>query len=488
MPIYTCSNCNKQFENRTKYVIHTNRKFLCNKDDTRVLNKPITNETDHNQECVIPTQNTSELNLMCCYCLKLYSRSDNLYRHIKSYCKIKKQEDNKKNLLSEQLKEQINIKNNEIEQLKKQNDENEQLKKQNEEYQIIINNALLNDNKLIYSTKKVIPKKPRLVCVDNDTVSSSNSLQPLTTQPAVFTFDNKTFEYVNDIHNKFWFDGKEIVLFIGYSDHKDAIKRHISDEYKKNLGDIVRGGVSPPLDHNEKNKIYISEEGLYQLLTTSKLDNDIIKKFQNWVFDEILPSIRKNGKYEIPNFFSNIKSFYNDHMITSFLGKKVVYLGITSNVVINNGIVELLAKFGKTGRITMRDIEEHRKFFDNFKVTFIRECDNYEDIEKLFKLELIALDLHRKVEIKGVMCKELFTIKEDYTMDNIINILNKLIDNNPLKSIEEKNNKIKELESNSELEKLKSIHNFEIKKMKLEIKKLELENEQMKLKKHDPLK
>ena len=123
-------------------------------------------------------------------------------------------------------------------------------------------------------------------------------------------------------------------------------------------------------------------------MTTSKLKNDIIKTFKNWVFEDILPSIRKTGKYEIPNIFSNIKSFYNDHMITSFLGKKVVYLGITSNIVINNGIVEYLAKFGKTGRITMRDIEEHRKFFDNFKVVFIRECDNYEDIEKLFKLEL----------------------------------------------------------------------------------------------------
>ena len=318
-----------------------------------------------------------------------------------------------------------------------------------------------------------------MVCIDNNAASSSNSLQPFINQPAIFTFNNKTFEYVNDIYNKFWFDGKEIVLFIGYKDHINAIKDHIKDEYKKYLKDIIRGGDSPPLNQYEKNSIYISEEGLYQLLTTSRLDNDIIKIFQKWVFDEILPSIRKTGKYEIPNMFSNIKSFYNDHMITPFLGKKVVYLGITSNIVINNGIVEYLAKYGKTGGITRRDIDEHRKFFNDFKVVFIRECDNYEDIEKLFELELKALELYRKVEIKGVMCKELFTVKEDYTMDNIINMLNKLIDNNPLKSIEEKNNKIKELESNLELEKLKEMtkqRGLENEKIKLEIelKKLEL--------------
>ena len=221
---------------------------------------------------------------------------------------------------------------------------------------------------------------------------------------------------------------------------------------------------------------YISEEGLYQRLTTSKLKNDIIKTFKNWVFEEIIPSIRKTGKYEIPNMFSNIKSFYNDHMITQYLGQIVIYLGITYNIVINNGIVEYLAKYGKTGRITMRDIEE-RKFFDNFKVVFIRECDNCEDIEILFELELKALELYRKVEIKGVMCKELFTIKEDFTMDNVINMLNKLIENNPLKSIEEKNTK--ELESNLELEKLREmtkqreLENDKI-KLEIELKKLEL--------------
>ena len=491
---YECSNCGKNYVDKLKYTKHVNRKYPCRKinrnESVFTKTESVSIQTDN-----IYVENKNDY--QCLYCGKIFTTNSNWNRHVKENCKIKRQQDDEKetthkklleelefvkkqNEEYEKLKEQMNKQNNKFELLKNKLDENDQLKTHNNELQIIINNALLNDNKLIYSTKKVNPKKPRLVCVDNDVASSSNSLQPFINQPAIFTFNNKTFEYVNDIYNKFWFNGKDVTLFIGYKNPQEPIRDHINKKYIKTLEQIDRVSDSLTLDHNEKTSIYISEEGLYQLLTTSKLKNDIIKTFKNWVFEEILPSIRKTGKYEIPNIFSNVKSFYNDHMITSFLGKKVVYLGITSNIFINNGIVEYLAKYGKSGGITRRDIDEHRKFFNEFKVVFIRECDNYEDIEKLFELELKVLELYRKAEIKGVMCKELFTVKDDYKMDNIINMLNKLIDNNPLESIKEKNNKIKELESNLELEKLKEItkqREFENDKIKLENDKIKLEIE-----------
>ena len=488
MVSYICPICDKVYNHKQDYIKHTKRKKTCEKNG-----KIQTKTSEYKQTQLINFEKIEDLNekekekesYICDYCKDKFVNKYNITRHMKSSCKVKKQKDEEKNSLLEQLKnemdkqkEQINKQNDEMNELKNKLNENDKLKNHNNELQVIINNALLNDNKLIYSTKKVNPKKPRLVCVDNDIASSSNSLQQITNQPAIFTFNNKTFEYVNDIYNKFWFNGKEVTLFIGYKNPQEPIREHINKEYIKTFEQINRVSESLTLDHNKKNSIYISEEGLYQLLTTSKLKNDIIKTFQNWVFEEILPSIRKTGRYEISNLFSNIKSFYNDHMITPYLEKKVVYLGITSNIVINNGIVEYLAKYGKTGSVTRRDIDEHRKFFNDFKVVFIGECDNYEDIEKLFELELKALELYRKVEIKGTMCKELFTVKDDYTMDNIINMLNKLIDNNPLKSIEERNNKIKELESNLELEKLKEItkqRELENEKIKLEIKKLELE-------------
>ena len=497
MVTYKCTNCCKIYENKAFYTRHINRKFPCKKqEDTSTQNTTSVPHFD-------TSTNNIDTEFTCEFCNKKYSRKDVLSRHLKNNCKVKKHQDKEKRELfdklkneidkqneemnklkdkmneNNQLKNEIDKRNKEINILKNKLNENEQLKKNNDELQTIVNNALLNDKQMIYSVKHPKPKKPHLVCT-TDIVSSS--IQPFTKQPTIFTFNGETFIYVVDKKGIIWFNGKEVVSLLGYTNPRKAIHDHINEKYVTTFDEINRGNDSLPLDHNEKTSLYISEFGLYQLLATSKLDNDIIKSFQDVLYEEILPSIRKNGKYEIPNLFSNIKSFYNDHMITSYIGKNVVYIGITSHVVMNNGIMEVLAKFGKTGRMTMRDIDEHRKFFDDFKVVFIRECDNYEEIEKLFKIELKALELYRQVEIKGVNCIELFTVKEDYTMDNVINLMNRLIENNPLKSIENKNNKIKELENGLELEKLKArkeitkqkeLDNEKL-KMEFEIKKLEL--------------
>ena len=42
----------------------------------------------------------------------------------------------------------------------------------------------------------------------------------------------------------------------------------------------------------------INESGLYSLVLSSKLPN--AKKFKRWVTNEVLPSIRRTGQYQIP--------------------------------------------------------------------------------------------------------------------------------------------------------------------------------------------
>ncbi|MDD2865540.1 MAG: BRO family protein, partial [Methylococcales bacterium] len=43
----------------------------------------------------------------------------------------------------------------------------------------------------------------------------------------------------------------------------------------------------------------LDEPNLYRLIFGSTLES--AKRFQDWVFEEVLPSIRKTGKYEVPN-------------------------------------------------------------------------------------------------------------------------------------------------------------------------------------------
>ena len=51
-----------------------------------------------------------------------------------------------------------------------------------------------------------------------------------------------------------------------------------------------------PLKGNDGNSLYLSESGLYSLVLRSKLG--LAKAFKRWVTKDVLPSIRKIGKYD----------------------------------------------------------------------------------------------------------------------------------------------------------------------------------------------
>ena len=66
----------------------------------------------------------------------------------------------------------------------------------------------------------------------------------------------------------------------------------------KNLLLKKGGNFKLPFFKNyQKNTIYINESGLYQLIMRSKKPE--AKKFQTWVCDEVLPTLRKTGQYNL---------------------------------------------------------------------------------------------------------------------------------------------------------------------------------------------
>jgi prophage antirepressor-like protein len=86
-----------------------------------------------------------------------------------------------------------------------------------------------------------------------------------------------------------------------------------NEKYKKTLNEIQGGSkTDPPLNQNEKNTIYISESGLYELIFSSKKESAIA--FKDYVFDTILPSIRKTGSYNI-----KLNTIYDTSFFTYFL-------------------------------------------------------------------------------------------------------------------------------------------------------------------------
>ncbi|SFH62278.1 BRO family protein [Pisciglobus halotolerans] len=92
------------------------------------------------------------------------------------------------------------------------------------------------------------------------------------------------------IDDELWFVGKDVAEVLGYERPDNAIRNHI-DEEDKLMHQISASGQM-------RNMTIINESGMYALVFGSKLDK--AKRFKRWVTSEVLPTIRKTGKYQSP--------------------------------------------------------------------------------------------------------------------------------------------------------------------------------------------
>lgn len=85
------------------------------------------------------------------------------------------------------------------------------------------------------------------------------------------------------------FCGKDVTDALGYSNSRDAMARHCKGVVKRYPLE-TGGGV--------QQMAFITEGDLYRLIVHSKLPT--ADKFERWVFDEVLPAIRRRGGYLTP--------------------------------------------------------------------------------------------------------------------------------------------------------------------------------------------
>ncbi len=105
-------------------------------------------------------------------------------------------------------------------------------------------------------------------------------------------FNNNEFGEIQILEEKgkFEFGATEIARMLGYTNPHKAIIDHC-----KRDGLTKREVIDSLGRKQEKN--FISEGNLYRLITHSKLP--VAEKFEIWVFDEVLPTLRKQGTYTI---------------------------------------------------------------------------------------------------------------------------------------------------------------------------------------------
>lgn len=85
-----------------------------------------------------------------------------------------------------------------------------------------------------------------------------------------------------------WFIGKDVAEILGYSNTPKAIRDHVDDEDKLTERIVLSG--------QNREVAIINESGLYSLILSSKMPK--AKEFKRWVTSEVIPAIRKTGKYE----------------------------------------------------------------------------------------------------------------------------------------------------------------------------------------------
>jgi prophage antirepressor-like protein len=104
----------------------------------------------------------------------------------------------------------------------------------------------------------------------------------------LFNYENSAVRVITDENEQIWFAGIDVCKILDYQNSTDIIEKKLEDDEKK-LDYITDSS-------GQKRKTWIINEfGLYSLILTSTKPE--AKMFKRWLTHDVLPTIRKAGKY-----------------------------------------------------------------------------------------------------------------------------------------------------------------------------------------------
>lgn len=114
----------------------------------------------------------------------------------------------------------------------------------------------------------------------------------MNTKPSVFSFESNAEIRTIIIDGNPWFIALDVCHALGISNNRDAMLKLDDDE--KNTVALTDGNRGNP------NTLVISESGLYTLILRCRdavTPGTIPYRFRKWVTSEVLPQIRRTGRY-----------------------------------------------------------------------------------------------------------------------------------------------------------------------------------------------
>lgn len=104
-----------------------------------------------------------------------------------------------------------------------------------------------------------------------------------------FSFKGSSVRIVTDEHGEPWFVAKDVCDLLGYANPSDAVGRHCKGVARRYPLQTA-GGM--------QDVRVLSEGDTLRLIVNSAMP--AAQEFEAWVFDEVLPSIRRTGSYQRP--------------------------------------------------------------------------------------------------------------------------------------------------------------------------------------------
>lgn len=135
-----------------------------------------------------------------------------------------------------------------------------------------------------------------------------------------FTFHNEYNVRIIDLNGELWFVASDVASALDYRMASDMTRFLDDDEKGTHNMSTLGGSQEMNTTHNVRsiqrgnpNVVIINESGLYSAILKSRKPE--AKKFKKWVTSEVLPSIRKTGKYEAPKPIEKRNYINNNDML-----------------------------------------------------------------------------------------------------------------------------------------------------------------------------
>ncbi len=301
MVIYTCEKCNKNFDRKSVYNYHINKKFSC---EQKIKNQNNTQEILFDSQKLLKNiekndENLQNNSIFCCeFCNTNFSRNDNLKRHLKT-CKEKRYQDEQKENIFKLLLEK-----------------EEQMKKMEEEKQKLLN-KIEEDNKKKDEEKKNLENYIRKITDLN--LDLNNQVKNLMEKLSISNTNITNNNIVNNINN-INISSEKLVDF-GKEDVKDIDLKEFNKIFGKVGKHIFTASAGNIWNNKPKYKnLYVSDLSREKAMTVKNgrfeltpLNTVLITINQQLLqyFKYNLEHLEKSGdKKKLKNFDDNINKYY----------------------------------------------------------------------------------------------------------------------------------------------------------------------------------